>query len=417
MTGANGSATLEFADKSRLLIHADSELVMDTLSTYGDSGMVDTRLRLPAGRVETQVTPKKGPGSRYEIITPTAVAAVRGTDFRVSAEPHKPVSRSEVLEGKVNVTAEKQGRDIPSGYGTVTEKGKPPIEPIKLLPPPEISHAARTISKLPVIFNWKGVNDAVSYRAQLFLANDFDTLLVDRQVTSASIQLSDLKDNEYTIRVRAIDELGLEGINQDHHFTVNAMPTPPTVESPLKEGLIREVMPVFSWLGVENTKGYHIQIAEDENFRSILADATPTDTNQYQPKIALPEKNLYWRIASVDINGFDGPFSEAMMFTIRPLPGIPEFTRVEENQGRLYFEWRKTGTNINYHFEIATDSHFENIYWQTTTTATRVVIPSPTSNIYYYRIKARNNHGDDSGYNQPTLIHTRALNYNTSTQP
>jgi len=32
-TGANGTATLEFADKSRLLIQPDSELVMDTLST------------------------------------------------------------------------------------------------------------------------------------------------------------------------------------------------------------------------------------------------------------------------------------------------------------------------------------------------------------------------------------------------
>lgn len=413
LTGPDGNATLEFADKSRLLIQADSELVMDTLSTFGDSGMVDTRLRLPAGRVETQVTPKKGPGSRYEITTPTSVAAVRGTDFRVSADDKNPISRSEVLEGKVGVSAGSNTRDIPSGFGTVTEKGKAPIKPKKLLPAPDLSSTPTLFTSFPVKFNWKAVDKAISYRAQLYPAGQFDSLLNDQEVDTSSAQIDNLADNDYVVRVRAIDNLGLEGINQDHPFTVNAQPVHPTLKSPANNTTTREVIPVFSWEAVDKVNQYHLQIAKDDQFQQLIHDIAANKGNQFKPTLALPEKTLFWRVASVDSEGFDGPFSNTMSFTIRPLPGIPEFTQVTYDNKHVIFEWRKTGNNVNYQIQISTDNHFEAMYLQKRTEQNRLTIPRPNSNIYYYRVRAYNHSGDYSDFNETTLIHIPSLNYNT----
>jgi len=417
ITGADGNATLEFADKSRLLIQPDSELVMDTLSTYGDSGMVDTRLRLPAGRVETQVTPKKGPASRYEITTPTAVAAVRGTDFRVSADTEKPISRSEVLEGTVAVSGGSDERDIPSGYGTVTERGKPPIEPKKLLPAPGTSGTQKMFMQLPLKFTWQNITDAQSYRAQIYPSTNFDSLLLDRQIDKPSIQIDTLPDNDYVLRIRAVDNLGLEGINQDHAFTVNAQPAHPDINEPVNNAILRDIRPFFSWTDVNKAGKYHLQIAEDNTFTSMIYDIPANKGNQFRPATPLPEKNLYWRVASVDIDGFDGPFSNIMMFQIRPLPGIPEFTRVEYDHDIMTFNWRKTGENIQYLFQMATDSKFENIFLQKTTDKNDLTIPRPSSDIYYYRIRAFSKSGESSDFNETTLIHVRPLNYNTRSQP
>jgi hypothetical protein len=79
-TGNKGNVTLEFADGSHLLIQADSYLVLDTISVYDKTGMVDTRMRLQQGRVNNRTTPSRGPGTRYEIQTPAIISTVRGTD-------------------------------------------------------------------------------------------------------------------------------------------------------------------------------------------------------------------------------------------------------------------------------------------------------------------------------------------------
>ena len=154
-TGADSNLNILFADGSELLVLSDSEVVMDSLSAYGITGMVDTRIRLQGGRVDTRVVPAQGPGSRYHIITPAAVAAVRGTSFRVSADTDKPVARSEVTEGKVGVSGSGASQLVPAGFGTITEAGKPPQPPRELLPAPDLSSLPAVLDRLPLQFNWE----------------------------------------------------------------------------------------------------------------------------------------------------------------------------------------------------------------------------------------------------------------------
>ena len=71
-TGPKSSAAILFADGSALTLHSHGEMSFDHLNAHGETGMVDSRLRLIQGRLQTKVRPSAGPGSRFEIYTPSA---------------------------------------------------------------------------------------------------------------------------------------------------------------------------------------------------------------------------------------------------------------------------------------------------------------------------------------------------------
>jgi ferric-dicitrate binding protein FerR (iron transport regulator) len=80
-TGENSTLQLALADGSSIALGADSDLTLAQLSS-GAEGSV-TLLSLASGLLDA-IVQKLKLGSRFEIQTPTAVAAVKGTDFEVS---------------------------------------------------------------------------------------------------------------------------------------------------------------------------------------------------------------------------------------------------------------------------------------------------------------------------------------------
>ena len=81
ISASDSSITLRFADGSVLILRSNAQLALDTVSVYAGGGMADTRLRLQQGRAEVGANPRRAPGSRLQIITPSAVAAGAGEGF------------------------------------------------------------------------------------------------------------------------------------------------------------------------------------------------------------------------------------------------------------------------------------------------------------------------------------------------
>jgi Uncharacterized protein conserved in bacteria len=79
----SGSAVIELANGTRLALQPGSDLTLDTLSLYADGLMADTRLRLQQGQIDIQDNPRRLPNQNLRILTPSAQAVVRGTQFRV----------------------------------------------------------------------------------------------------------------------------------------------------------------------------------------------------------------------------------------------------------------------------------------------------------------------------------------------
>lgn len=397
VTGAASSVVIRFADGSQLLVSAHSDIVLDSLSAFGSTGMVDTRIRLQGGQIDTQVIPSQGPGSRYEIISPAAVAAVRGTDFRVSADSNAPVSRNEVLLGSVDVIGSGATQQVPAGYGTVAKAGEPPTPPTPLLPAPDLSPVNVLQQRLPLSFTWTVTQKAQGYRYQIAPDEQFRQLLADDTTAAPQAFWKDLPDGEYVLRVRAIDADRLEGFNARVRFRVAARPEPPLPMSLAEGRVVREAKPRFSWSQPEGITSYHLQLARDAHFKQLLSDQTQQGDPQFTPAAALQPGIYYWRLASVDEHSKQGPYSDVQRFEYKAVPASPEVEQPGLDKNTLALRWQSAGPGLRYHSQLATDPEFTNVLIERTTIEAGLTAPRPAPGSYYFRVQSL----DDSGYAGP----------------
>jgi hypothetical protein len=217
--------------------------------------------------------------------------------------------------------------------------------------------------------------------------------------------------------VRAIDDLGLEGLNQDHMFSVDARPFAPVIIGPANSALLRDSRPVLSWSVSNPSERYHLQIAYDQSFKQTVIDIPRHQGKQFQADNLMPTATLYWRVASLDNSNLSGPFSDVRAFQIRPLPRIPEITAVFFDREMIKFEWQSLPGKLKYQIQMASDTTFENIVTDMKTDQHQISFQRPSSNIYYYRLRAINQQGEFSAFSKPTMIHVTPLNYNNPESP
>jgi len=245
-TAPDANLTLQFADGSRVLLHGDSELVLDKLAAFGASGMADTRLRLARGRVTNTVKHLRGAGARFIITTPHVTSSVRGTQFRIGSDGAH--SQAEVLEGSVAVSGGGSERVLRPGQGTASGAGDRPMPPRALLPAPDPASIVADLQQLPTRLRWATVPGAVHYRVQLSPTADFLRLAFDRVVPDNAVMLDAVADGAYSVRVRAIDADAVEGRDAVAGVRV-ASPAPFTL-APVAGERVDVARPRFRWSGL-----------------------------------------------------------------------------------------------------------------------------------------------------------------------
>lgn len=315
ITGNTGSALIQLADGSTLLVLRNSQVIFNTLSFFEQTGMVDTQLRLQKGRVETTVKPLRNKGSRFEITTPAAVAAVRGTQFRVGFEPGSKLMASEVVEGAVNVNAQNTGQDVASGFGTIAEQGKTPQTPVKLLSAPELDKLKSKIRRLPYTFNWSELKGAINYRVQIASAKSPGSVYIETLSSETQYTLTAIEDSDYNISVRGIDKNTLEGFNASHIFTVDTHFPASILEQPVNNSTLSSPPFVFSWSKVDRAINYRLQIATDVEFSQLIIDKTISE-NTTTLNDDIDGGKYFWRIATIDKQGDIGKYSTTSKFEI-----------------------------------------------------------------------------------------------------
>ena len=359
-TEDDSSVAIEFADKSVLSLHENSLVHFDHLSAHGVTGMVDSRLNLLKGRMETKVTPAVGPGSRFEIETPSAISAVRGTVYRALVMDNGDKSNIEVLHGKVAVSGANKQLLVNKGYGTQVATGQPPLPPKALLPAPIFEPIPDTITEINWRLAWSEVAGAKAYRVEVATENVFDTLVWEGITEYNRAAFPDLLDGHYAVRVRAIDSLGLEGINQQAMIQLNAQPQPPIALKPVDQQVFREQPPSLQWTAADNAKAYRLEIAADDKFTQPLLDKTLTDS-QFDTASLSALGHYYWRLSSIASDGEVGPVGPARSYQIKPIPEKVEAAVSAEESGQLVASWNVGMGQPNYRVQIAKDKAFNDI--------------------------------------------------------
>lgn len=387
MTAGDSNALLEFADGSRMRLNAEGSVKLKSMRTLS-SGAGDAELQLERGRTESTVTPAPGRGTRFLIETPSGVTSVRGTDFRVASEPG--AARTEVIGGRVAVDAAGQGVQVDAGFGTRVQAGAPPMPPVALLPPPDLSGVPARIDTLPVRIGVAAVNGASAYRVQLATADS--TLLLDVLSDAPDVALPEIPNGRYALRVRAVDGMGLEGRQAERALDVVARPAPPAAIEPEPEALIERLPIAVRWAALDERLTYRVQVAEDAAFSRVLVDAPALREPQLQLNDALRPGTYWWRIASVHPHQGEGAFGEARSFRLA-LPA-PQLAPAALTPQKLRLAWSKVDGARGYEVQLAHDAGFSEVLALDAIAQTSLELPRPAPGRYFVRVRPVDEQGN-----------------------
>ena len=121
-----GHAVVTFFDGSTLDIGSATEVAIESAASPG--GTVDLVISQAIGRTFSSVHKLVDPRSRYEIRTPSLVAAVRGTKFEVQVAADGSAAER-TSEGLVAVSSAGAEVFVPAGAETHATPGTPPAAP------------------------------------------------------------------------------------------------------------------------------------------------------------------------------------------------------------------------------------------------------------------------------------------------
>ncbi len=404
ITGADGSAVLRFADGSVMLVRPESDISMNGLGAYGRSGMVDSRARLHSGRVETRVKTGGGTINRLEISTPSASAVVRGTRFRVASAIDPPITRTEVVEGRVRVANEAGSVRLKAGTGTIVRPGQPPVRPTRLLPPPDLNGIAERFERLRLRIGWPEVTNAVDYRAQVAVTGTEPALLwLDVAVSNPQVELPELPDGHYVLRVRALDEVGLEGLEASRAFELDARPEPPATVEPRPDQTVRKIRPRLRWTEPAGAVAYRLQVARSAQFANPLIDREVRDATSLDLDIDLARGAYHWRLATIDASAEQGPFGDAQAFLVRPTPAAPEAQATTSEEDGVFIRWQAGLPGQTYEVQLADDQDFSQAVRSETTARPDLVLPALDRDVWF-RVRTVDTDGYQGPYGTPQRI-------------
>ncbi len=386
-TGADSTATIRYADGSLTYLKADTTLEFDSLSAYGETGMVDSRMRVQTGRTENDVRPQRGGGARFRISTPAAIAAVRGTDFRVSANPQGD-TRSEVTEGRIDFAAAGKRVTIPKGFGTLVAKGEPPAPPVPLLPAPDLATLPPLSRDINIPFDWPALTGAAAYRIQFFLDPAHTRLLQERKVTTHRPVVAAPPDGDYWLRIRGIDENGLEGFDAKRKLTIDARPVPPSPLQPPDGMRTHDTPPKLWWSQPQGSVSYDLQVATDAKFENLILERKTTTETRFEFAQLPPPGNYFWRLAAHNEAGETGPYSPARGFRVLVVPEPVNANSPALAENEVEFSWSRAANAASYHFQLAEDEDFKRLLVDETLTPPLYKMEKLDPGDYYFRVRA-----------------------------
>lgn len=355
--GQASSATVMFSDSSKVLIEENSVVVMNELLDFGAENYSKTKIELQSGRLHNNINPRKQSRSRFEISTPSAIAAVRGTEYRVSADKSGE-SKTEVLTGGVAVSGTGSKLDIDAGYGTITTLQEGPTTPEKLLDPPVIQEVPVTIERVPFPVYLKPLSGAATYRMQISNSEEFDSLLFDTKSATSKLWGPDLPNGRYYLRVRGVDQKGLEGFDTVYPFSMAAHPIPPMIIQPKAGALLKESSPTFEWAQPEEANFYTFQLSDTADFSKLIFSQNNYSENLLSLEMQLSAGRYFWRVASVDKQQHQGPFNGQ---EFRIVPPSPDMTDARMDENMRVFHWPKSSVAASYRCQIASDPDFSDL--------------------------------------------------------
>ncbi len=229
-TGADSFVTLVFADDSRMTLPSLSAVRIATARRILLTGAVERRISVESGRSHYSVTPRTNPKDRFEVHTPLAIAAVRGTEFRVGHDTTTGRSTVNVLEGEVASSAAPSPQAttpgaapgaVPDTVAVVAngaalyDAGAETPRLLALAPAPTLLHPGRLQHDADVVFEFAAPG---THRVQLARDAGFVDLFAESRSTGTTVHFASVPDGTLFVRAATIDSSGIAGVPVVYSF-------------------------------------------------------------------------------------------------------------------------------------------------------------------------------------------------------
>ena len=315
-TGSQSSLSLSLDDGSIITLPSNSAMRITRLRTILMTGSVDYEFALDKGGVRSKVKPFRNAQDRYNVRTPVAVSAVRGTDFRNRYEADSGRALAELIEGGLELdTGIKAGNiaapstRLESAFGAIIGQSGTTTE--ALLPAPLLTGRFSMQTRATANFSVVNVPDATGYRLQIARDSNFIDILDDRTSPSPEMSVVGLPPGHYFGKITAFAPSGLEGMPSNFAFTQDNS----TDARAASDGFI------FRWTALDHISGkthYRFQLYR-ANLADPRAERPPVNAVPVVDEAALRETSIilsdldtgsyFWRVGSTHFSA--GSLSES----------------------------------------------------------------------------------------------------------
>lgn len=379
-TADQASLTLRLADGSTVTLPQQSSLRLERMRRVDGAGTFDLLLQLQSGSAESRATPKRE-GGRFEVRTPFAVSAVRGTEFRTRFDPGAERSTAETIEGRTALRTTGGGVDLPAGYGSSVAGDAPPSPPVELLPAPRLPGVSFAYERAPVAIACEPVPGAASYAAQLATDESFHDIVAQWRGTEPRVEFPEVDDGHYLLRVRAIDHIGLEGHDSVAPVVVNARPMPPQLTWQARADTSGARL---AWKASEGSVAHRVQVARDDRFADVLYSLERTADDHLDLEGLEPGRYVA-RAGAIDAQGEPGPWGAAVPFVIRQPPRVVAVS--VRGKRDVEVAWEGAG-DAAYVVELASDAAFTRVRRSQPAAGSPAVLERVTPGRYHVRVRA-----------------------------
>lgn len=406
--GNDSYLTLQFDDGSIMRVLSDSLLQIQRYRDSHGSKPGNRVIVLEQGNLDISVTPanaaNKNKANHFEVITPQAVAAARGTRFDVSASD--TATASGVTEGSIavrqNLKNKRRGQQKLLQFGKglrVGQNGKlGEIRPLL---------AAADLSMLParftdadyLVIDWPELENAASYQVRLASDNDMQQVVANIESETPLVKLTGLEDGEYIVGVRAVDMEGIIGFEKVHGISIKAQPVFPFYLAPANHQITGNKVDLLC-TQVLGASAYRLQVSRSQDFSSAIVDAVHQDACGHTAT-DLENGRYFWRTAAItsaaDGQHKQGPFSEPAQFEVIDSTSASHF---QMPSGAFWVDNR----NLSFSAQISRDEDFSSIVGEQALQDQFISLDNLSPGSYYIRIQATDIDNFTTAHSTPRIV-------------
>jgi hypothetical protein len=364
--------------------HRRYQLKAGTAEKPGEgSSVFSSTLQLVNGALEILAS-KVARAKPLEVVTPTAVIGVRGTQFRVRSGGDA-TTRTEVLEGLVHAEPGQMptaAANVAGGRGAALKADKAPIV-VDLQPAPDLSRLPKQFDRPEVRFPMVG--ETLALRAQIAADPGFERMVRDEVVApGGEVRAEGLSEGGWYLRLRRIDAQGIEGKDATLAFVIFTRLEAPALIAPLNNAKVSAGTVQLDWAEGMEPASYRIEVARDAAFRQVVAREAAVKGGQSLVKLTQPGA-YFWRVASISAGGRVGPWGAIQRFELR---AVPEMARGSANaDGSFQLLWNAQPQEVQ-RAQLARDAEFTQLVSSADLQEGRWALARPENpGTYYFRYR------------------------------